>query len=61
EVHWFAAPTFLGGDARAAIGPLEVARLADRAQLELRRVRRLGRDLYVHALMDTAKHRETRG
>ena len=61
EVHWFAAPALLGADARAAIGPLEVGRLAHRTQLEVRKVRRLGPDLYVHALMETPKPRETRG
>ena len=54
-------PALLGADARAAIGPLEVGRLAHRTQLEVRKVRRLGPDLYVHALMETPKPRETRG
>lgn len=48
EVHWFTAPSLLGGDARPALAPLGLARLADRVDLEVREVRRLGRDLYVH-------------
>ncbi|MDP7572863.1 MAG: dihydrofolate reductase family protein, partial [Myxococcota bacterium] len=46
EVHWFAAPRFLGGDARAALGPLGIGRLARSPQLAELRVRRVGRDVY---------------
>ena len=60
EVHWFAAPALLGADARPAIGPLELTRLGSRIRLEVREVRRLGPDLYVHALMDTVNSREMR-
>lgn len=49
EIHWFAAPSLLGGDARAALGALAVDRLADRPQLEVRSVRRVGEDLYLQA------------
>jgi len=48
ELHWFAAPSLLGGDARGSLGPLGLARLADRVELLEPRVRRLGEDLYVH-------------
>ena len=46
EVHWFAAPRLLGGDARAALGALGVGRLARSPQLTELRVRRAGRDVH---------------
>ena len=46
EVHWFAAPRLLGGDARAALGALGVGRLASSPQLSELRVRRVGRDVH---------------
>ena len=49
ELHWFAAPSLLGSEARPALGPLGIARLAERPALEVREVRRLGEDLYVRA------------
>jgi diaminohydroxyphosphoribosylaminopyrimidine deaminase/5-amino-6-(5-phosphoribosylamino)uracil reductase len=49
ELHWFLAPSLLGGDARPALGALAVAQLARRIPLELVEVRRLGSDLYVRA------------
>ncbi len=48
EVHWFLAPKLLGGDARAALGPLATASLASALHLEDVRVRRIGVDLHVH-------------
>ena len=48
ELHWFAAPSLLGGDARPALGPLAIRRLAGRVALEGARVIRLGPDLYIH-------------
>jgi diaminohydroxyphosphoribosylaminopyrimidine deaminase/5-amino-6-(5-phosphoribosylamino)uracil reductase len=50
ELHWYCAPSLLGGDARAAVAALGVARLAERLAFELADVRRVGPDLYVHAL-----------
>ncbi len=47
EVHWFLAPTLLGGDARAAFGALGVGRLAQAAHLEEVDVRRVGQDVWV--------------
>jgi diaminohydroxyphosphoribosylaminopyrimidine deaminase / 5-amino-6-(5-phosphoribosylamino)uracil reductase len=47
ELHWFAAPAWLGSDARPALGPLAIRRLADRVQLTDPRVIRLGDDLYI--------------
>ena len=44
ELHWFVAPTLLGGDARPALGPLGVRRLAQAPRLESSRWRRLGPD-----------------
>ena len=51
ELHWFVAPSLLGGDAHAAIGSLAVEKLAARPSLMLRSVRRLGEDVYVHGVL----------
>jgi diaminohydroxyphosphoribosylaminopyrimidine deaminase/5-amino-6-(5-phosphoribosylamino)uracil reductase len=51
EIHWFVAPSLLGGDARAALGPLGVRSLARRIAPAVQEVRRLGSDLYVRALL----------
>jgi diaminohydroxyphosphoribosylaminopyrimidine deaminase/5-amino-6-(5-phosphoribosylamino)uracil reductase len=47
EIHWFAAPRLLGGDARPALGPLRVSHLARAPRLDPIRVRRVGADVYV--------------
>jgi diaminohydroxyphosphoribosylaminopyrimidine deaminase/5-amino-6-(5-phosphoribosylamino)uracil reductase len=57
ELHWFVAPKLLGADARPALGPLAVARLAGAADLGRIRVARVGPDLHVHARLDSAKLR----
>lgn len=49
ELHWYAAPSLLGGDGRTAVAALGVRRLAERHAFELADVRRVGPDLYVHA------------
>lgn len=49
ELHWFAAPSLLGGDARSAIAGLGIPKLSDRIRFEWMDMRRLGPDLYVHA------------
>jgi len=54
EVHWFLAPCLLGGDGRASLAPLALRRLAERVDLEVQRVGRLGQDLYVHGLVRRA-------
>jgi diaminohydroxyphosphoribosylaminopyrimidine deaminase/5-amino-6-(5-phosphoribosylamino)uracil reductase len=51
EVHWFAAPSLIGGDGRPAVGELALRRLSSRVQLELRSVTRVGEDLYLHGLV----------
>ena len=51
ELHWFVAPSVLGGDARAAVAELGIAKLANRVHFEITDMRRLGSDLYVHALL----------
>ena len=51
ELHWFAAPSLLGGDARPALGPLAIETLERRPHVAVREVRRLGPDLYVRALL----------
>jgi diaminohydroxyphosphoribosylaminopyrimidine deaminase/5-amino-6-(5-phosphoribosylamino)uracil reductase len=48
EVHWMLAPTLIGGDGRAGLGPLELGRLADAVSIEPIRVARRGSDLHVH-------------
>jgi diaminohydroxyphosphoribosylaminopyrimidine deaminase/5-amino-6-(5-phosphoribosylamino)uracil reductase len=49
ELLWFAAPRLIGGDGRAALGALGVAKLADAPSLEVVRVRRVGADLLIEA------------
>jgi diaminohydroxyphosphoribosylaminopyrimidine deaminase/5-amino-6-(5-phosphoribosylamino)uracil reductase len=51
ELHWFVAPSVLGSDARAAVAELGIAKLASRVRFEITDMRRLGPDLYVHALL----------
>jgi diaminohydroxyphosphoribosylaminopyrimidine deaminase/5-amino-6-(5-phosphoribosylamino)uracil reductase len=57
EVHWFVAPAFLGGDARSALGPLGLRRLAERVALREPRVSRLGDDLYIRGLVRRRERR----
>ena len=47
ELHWFAAPRFLGADARPAVGELGISRLALAPSLEDVRIRRIGADLHL--------------
>jgi diaminohydroxyphosphoribosylaminopyrimidine deaminase/5-amino-6-(5-phosphoribosylamino)uracil reductase len=49
DLVWIAAPLVLGADARPAVGPLAVARLARAPRLPRARVRRLGADVVVEA------------
>jgi diaminohydroxyphosphoribosylaminopyrimidine deaminase/5-amino-6-(5-phosphoribosylamino)uracil reductase len=49
EIHWFAAPSLLGAEARPALAELGIRRLAERVVLDVEEVRRLGKDLYVRA------------
>ncbi|MCP3983918.1 MAG: bifunctional diaminohydroxyphosphoribosylaminopyrimidine deaminase/5-amino-6-(5-phosphoribosylamino)uracil reductase RibD [bacterium] len=51
EVHWFASPSLLGGDAREAIGSLGIGKLGGRPRLIVRSIRRLGQDVYVHGVL----------
>lgn len=51
ELHWYAAPSLLGADGRPALAPLGIGRLSSRPVLEVRDVRRLGPDLYVHGVL----------
>jgi diaminohydroxyphosphoribosylaminopyrimidine deaminase/5-amino-6-(5-phosphoribosylamino)uracil reductase len=55
EVHWMIAPKLLGGDARPALGPLALRRLADSAILSDVRVRRLGEDIALHARLSGSR------
>jgi len=47
ELHWFAAPAILGGDARPAVAALALPSLAARVRLRDPVVSRLGDDVYV--------------
>ena len=47
ELHWFAAPRLLGGDAREALGRLEIGSLAGAPTLRDVSIPRLGDDLHV--------------
>lgn len=51
EIHWFQAPRLIGGDGREALASLAVSRLADAIDLDRLRVRRLGDDLHLSALL----------
>ena len=53
ELHWFLAGSLLGADARPALGALAIRALAERRGFDFREVRRLGRDLYVRALLSS--------
>jgi len=55
EVHWFVAPSLIGGEGRPALAGLGLRRLAERVDLEIERVGRLGKDLYVHGLVKGTK------
>jgi diaminohydroxyphosphoribosylaminopyrimidine deaminase/5-amino-6-(5-phosphoribosylamino)uracil reductase len=57
ELHWFVSPKLLGADARPALGPLAVRRLAEAIAPERVAVARVGPDLHVHARFDSAKLR----
>jgi diaminohydroxyphosphoribosylaminopyrimidine deaminase/5-amino-6-(5-phosphoribosylamino)uracil reductase len=48
EVHWMLAPKLIGGDGRAAIGPLSLERLEDAVSIEAIQVTRRGGDLHLH-------------
>lgn len=48
EVHWFLAPKLIGGEGRAALGPLGLTDLRDAVSIEPMRVVRRGADLHVH-------------
>ena len=52
EIHWFQAPMLLGGDARSALGPLEIGRLAESIRLENLRVKRIGADFHFRAKLE---------
>lgn len=63
ELHWYSAPSLLGGDALPAVADLQLGRLAARPRFASLEVRRLGDDLYVHGVHAEAPiaPRPTRG
>jgi diaminohydroxyphosphoribosylaminopyrimidine deaminase/5-amino-6-(5-phosphoribosylamino)uracil reductase len=60
DLAWLLAPLLLGAEARPALGPLAVARLAAAPRLEGARVRRLGADLLVEARLAASMPKEAR-
>jgi diaminohydroxyphosphoribosylaminopyrimidine deaminase/5-amino-6-(5-phosphoribosylamino)uracil reductase len=48
EVHWMLAPKLIGGDGRAALGPLGLERLADAVSIDGIRITRRGGDYHLH-------------
>jgi diaminohydroxyphosphoribosylaminopyrimidine deaminase/5-amino-6-(5-phosphoribosylamino)uracil reductase len=61
EVHWFTSPMFLGGEARAALGPLHVAALKDAWKLRDVSVRKVGDDIHVCGQVGRTLARAGRG
>lgn len=55
EIHWMLAPTLIGGDGRAALGPLALKQLAAATSLERLSVKRLGEDLHLHGWTSNAR------
>ncbi|MCP4038426.1 MAG: bifunctional diaminohydroxyphosphoribosylaminopyrimidine deaminase/5-amino-6-(5-phosphoribosylamino)uracil reductase RibD [bacterium] len=55
EIHWIQAPKLIGGDGRAALGPLRLERLRDAIELGEMRVRRRGADLHITARIHGAR------
>jgi diaminohydroxyphosphoribosylaminopyrimidine deaminase/5-amino-6-(5-phosphoribosylamino)uracil reductase len=55
ELHWFVAPTLLGGDATPALAGLGIERLHDRVELEQVQVRRLAEDLYIRGRVRSSR------
>jgi diaminohydroxyphosphoribosylaminopyrimidine deaminase/5-amino-6-(5-phosphoribosylamino)uracil reductase len=51
EIHWFAAPALIGGDGRPAVAALHLSRLSSRVRFEVRSVKRMGEDLYLHGIV----------
>ena len=50
QLHWFLAPSLLGGDGRPVLAALGAVALDDRIDLEIDEVARVGRDLYVRGV-----------
>ena len=51
ELHWFVSPRLLGGDGKAALGPLGSTSLSRARRLAAWQVRRVGDDLYVRGAL----------
>ena len=49
EIHWMLAPKLIGGDGRAALGPLGLRRLAEAERLGAIEVQQRGEDVHVSA------------
>jgi diaminohydroxyphosphoribosylaminopyrimidine deaminase/5-amino-6-(5-phosphoribosylamino)uracil reductase len=55
ELHWFAAPSWLGAEGVPALGPLQIGALDRRIRLAAPRVSRLGPDLYIRGRVAQTK------
>ena len=51
ELHWFVSPRMLGGDGKAALGPLGLASLSRARRLAGWQFRRVGDDLYIRGTL----------
>jgi diaminohydroxyphosphoribosylaminopyrimidine deaminase/5-amino-6-(5-phosphoribosylamino)uracil reductase len=60
ELHWFAAPTWLGAEGRPALGALGIRRLGERSVLAEPQVSRLGDDLYLRGSVKPLRQSEAR-
>ena len=60
ELHWFAAPAWLGAEGRPALGALGIRHLGERIVLADARVSRLGDDLYLRGSVRRAERGEGR-
>ena len=52
EIHWFVSAKLIGGDGRAALGPLSARSLASVPRLIDVRVRRVGEDLHLRGRIE---------
>ncbi len=54
EIHWFVAPLLVGSDGLPALADLGVDALTDALRLPGAEVRRIGSDLYLHAMLESS-------
>ena len=61
EIHWYLAPMLIGGDGRAALGPLGVESLEQAPRLTDLSIRRVGPDLHCIGRVAQPSHARGRG